>query len=136
MSTEQDPSFVASYFYRPTITLAGSMMAQSVLKHILTQGDTFLVSLLSTPEVQGVYALVANYGGLLARLLFQPVEESSRSYFSRLLSAQVPTAGNNAAAKASGAVQEAKQSLQTLLRLYIILSAIIIGVGPLLRRPC
>ena len=62
------------------------MMAQSVVKHVLTQGDTFLVSLLSTPEVQGTYALANNYGGLLARLLFQPVEESSRTYFSRVLS--------------------------------------------------
>ncbi|EHK24103.1 uncharacterized protein TRIVIDRAFT_112056, partial [Trichoderma virens Gv29-8] len=78
--------FVLSYFYKPTISLAGSMMAQSVVKHLLTQGDTFLISLFSTPEVQGVYALANNYGSLLARLLFQPVEESSRSYFSRLLS--------------------------------------------------
>ncbi|PTB49867.1 hypothetical protein M431DRAFT_499883 [Trichoderma harzianum CBS 226.95] len=81
--------FVLSYFYKPTVSLAGSMMAQSFVKHLLTQGDTFLISLFSTPEVQGVYALANNYGSLLARLLFQPVEESSRSYFSRLLSSPI-----------------------------------------------
>lgn len=79
-------SYVLSYFYRPTLTLACSMMLQSFVKHLLTQGDTFLVSILSTPTAQGVYALANNYGGLAARLVFQPVEESSRSYFSRLLS--------------------------------------------------
>ncbi|EGZ68846.1 Rft-1-domain-containing protein [Neurospora tetrasperma FGSC 2509] len=83
--------FVLGYFYRPTLDLASSMMAQSVVKHILTQGDTFLVSILSTPTAQGVYALANNYGGLLARLVFQPIEESSRSYFSRLLADSAPS---------------------------------------------
>lgn len=82
----ENHSYVLSYFYRPTLTLASSMMIQSFVKHLLTQGDTFLVSILSTPTAQGVYALANNYGGLAARLVFQPVEESSRSYFSRLLS--------------------------------------------------
>lgn len=122
-----DGSFLASYFYRPTMRLAGSMMAQSVVKHLLTQGDTFLISLLSTPDIQGVYALANNYGGLLARLLFQPVEESSRSYFSRLLA----TSSDKKPAKAvTPAVQEAKHSFQTLMRLYILLSAVIVSLGP------
>lgn len=85
-SADDGSSYVLSYLYRPTITLASSMMIQSFVKHLLTQGDTFLVSILSTPTAQGVYALANNYGGLVARLVFQPVEESSRSYFSRLLS--------------------------------------------------
>ncbi|KAL3952925.1 hypothetical protein ACCO45_012868 [Purpureocillium lilacinum] len=120
--------FLCSYFYRPTMSLAGSMMAQSVVKHLLTQGDTFLVSLLSTPQVQGVYALANNYGGLIARLLFQPVEESSRSYFSRLLSDQ--SVQRPAEKKPSPEVQEAKRSLSTLMRLYILLSAVVVAVGP------
>ncbi|EGR44322.1 oligosaccharide translocation-like protein, partial [Trichoderma reesei QM6a] len=85
LASSKEVDFVLSYFYKPTVSLAGSMMAQSVVKHLLTQGDTFLISLFSTPQVQGVYALANNYGSLLARLLFQPVEESSRSYFSRLI---------------------------------------------------
>ena len=130
VSTNGDANFLWSYFYRPTMTLAGSMMAQSIVKHLLTQGDTFLISLLATPAVQGVYALANNYGGLLARLLFQPVEESSRSYFSRLLSAIQPSADTNPKPKSAPAVEEAKKSLMTLLRLYILLSAVIVGIGP------
>jgi oligosaccharide translocation protein RFT1 len=117
-------SFVLSYFYRPTISLAGSMMAQSVVKHILTQGDTFLISILSSPQVQGVYALANNYGGLIARLLFQPIEESSRSYFSRLLSTPDQTA------KSSQVVREARESLHTLLRCYILLGVLVVSLGP------
>ncbi|KAJ4207107.1 Oligosaccharide translocation protein rft1 [Fusarium falciforme] len=135
----KDGRFWGSYFDRQTMSLAGSMMAQSVVKHLLTQGDTFLVSLLATAEVQGAYALANNYGGLLARLLFQPVEESSRSYFSRLLSspAASPSGGDGEkqSAKPSPAVNEAKQNLRTLLRLYILLSSIIINIGPFAAPP-
>lgn len=134
VSSSSDANFLWSYFYRPTMTLAGSMTAQSVVKHLLTQGDTFLVSLLAAPDVQGVYALANNYGGLLARLLFQPVEESSRSYFSRLLSAPLPS-GDKSSAKPSPTVEEAKKSLDTLLRLYVLLSAVIIGIGPFAAPP-
>ncbi|KAG6044149.1 hypothetical protein E4U17_000663 [Claviceps sp. LM77 group G4] len=137
-----DGDFIASYLYRPTLRLAGSMMAQSLFKHLLTQGDTFLISLFSTPEIQGNYALANNYGGLIARLLFQPVEESGRSYFSNLLSRAASSAprGADAAAAASAAkddpetpspeVKEARQSFRTLTRLYLILSAVVVAIGP------
>ncbi|RSM20384.1 hypothetical protein CDV31_000879 [Fusarium ambrosium] len=131
----KDGRFWGSYFDRQTMSLAGSMMAQSVVKHLLTQGDTFLVSLLATAEVQGAYALANNYGGLLARLLFQPVEESSRSYFSRLLLSPTAGDGEKQSSKPSPAVNEAKQNLGTLLRLYILLSSIIINIGPFAAPP-
>nr|UWK20212.1 oligosaccharidyl-lipid flippase [Trichoderma oligosporum] len=106
LTSSKDAVFLFEYFYKPTVSLASSMMAQSVVKHLLTQGDTFLISLFSNPEVQGVYALANNYGSLLARLLFQPVEES-----------------------------KAKRNLHTILRLYILLSAIIVSIGPFAATP-
>ncbi|KPM44563.1 hypothetical protein AK830_g2037 [Neonectria ditissima] len=139
VSPTRDSRFWGSYLDRPTISLAGSMMAQSVVKHLLTQGDTFLISMLASAQVQGVYALANNYGGLLARLLFQPVEESSRSYFSRLLSspesrAPIP-AGDKTPAQPSPAIKEARHNLRTLLRLYTLLSIIIINIGPFAAPP-
>ncbi|KAH7480262.1 hypothetical protein FOMA001_g7717 [Fusarium oxysporum f. sp. matthiolae] len=128
----KDNRFWASMFDRSTIGLAGSMMAQSVVKHLLTQGDTFLISFLASASVQGAYALANNYGSLLARLLFQPVEESSRSYFSRLLSSVTPVKQGG---KPVQEVREAKQNLQTLLRLYILLTSIIISLGPFAAPP-
>lgn len=130
LASDQNVVFLLSYFYKPTVNLAGSMMAQSVVKHLLTQGDTFLISLFSNPQAQGVYALANNYGSLLARLLFQPVEESSRSYFSRLLSSPSPSGNGQSSSQPSSSVKEAKQNLHTILRLYILLSAIIVSIGP------
>lgn len=119
-------AFILARFYRPTIRLAGSMMTQSVVKHMLTQGDTFLISLLASPVVQGSYALANNYGGLLARLLFQPIEESTRSYFSKLLVKPEKT---------PSAVREAGKSLHTLLRLYLLLSGFVVSIGPFAAPP-
>ncbi|KAL7784088.1 Rft domain-containing protein [Trichoderma ceciliae] len=134
LTSSKDVVFLLSYFYKPTVSLAGSMMTQSVVKHLLTQGDTFLISLFSNPEVQGVYALANNYGSLLARLLFQPVEESSRSYFSRLLSSPSPSNGQSSS-QPSTSVKEARQNLRTILRLYILLSALIVSIGPFAAPP-
>lgn len=128
------PAFILSYFYRPTLQLASSMMAQSIVKHILTQGDTFLVSILSTPTAQGVYALANNYGGLLARLVFQPIEESSRSYFSRLLAPSTVAADKQSKPAASPA-HTALQSLQSLLKSYLLLSLAITALGPAASGP-
>lgn len=120
--------YVLGYFSRPTLLLARSMMAQSLVKHILTQGDTFLVSVLSSTTAQGVYALANNYGGLVARLIFQPIEESSRNYFSRLLSSDSSNAKSFEPPKP--AVEKARNDLQSLLKVYTLLSLVVITLGP------
>lgn len=124
----EQSDYVLSYFSRPTLQLASSMMAQSLVKHVLTQGDTFLVSVLSTTTAQGVYALANNYGGLVARLVFQPIEESSRSYFSRLLSTTSSSQQANEPSKPS--VQKARADLQALIKVYTMLSLVVVTLGP------
>lgn len=129
------------YFYKPTLQLALSLTAQSLVKHVLTQGDTFLVSVLSDSRSQGIYALANNYGGLLARLVFQPVEESSRNYFSKLLSASpTPATADSSDGASSGgpdtgkpsapSVSTARNNLRALLRFYVLLSILVVSVGP------
>jgi hypothetical protein len=44
------------------LRLSVSMTTQSVFKHLLTEGDKFLVSRISPLEDQGAYALASNYG--------------------------------------------------------------------------
>lgn len=105
------------------MNLGGSLFGQSIVKHVLTQGDTFLITSLSSQKAQGVYTLANNYGGLVARLIFQPIEESSRNYFGKLLSSE-----NKTISKVL--VTEARRILQTLLRAYMLLSVCVLVVGP------
>ncbi|KAG8813827.1 Oligosaccharide translocation protein rft1 [Serendipita sp. 400] len=67
------------------LTLTISMTIQSFIKHLLTEGDKLAVSRTSRLADQGGYAIAANYGSVVARILFQPVEEIARVYFSKTL---------------------------------------------------
>ncbi|BGP19859.1 hypothetical protein JCM10213_003168 [Rhodosporidiobolus nylandii] len=66
--------------------LGWALTKQSVVKQLLTEGDKLAVGRFGSSEDMGGYAVALNYGSLIARILFQPLEESSRLYFSSLSS--------------------------------------------------
>ena len=84
-SVENNPSYIFSYFSKPLLNLAGTLYAQSIFKQLLTQGDALILSFLASLSDQGAFAFASNYGSLIARLIFQPIEESSRSAFGKSL---------------------------------------------------
>lgn len=61
---------------------------QGIFKHILTEGDRILLVLLLQDNAydKGLYALASAYGGMAARLLFQPLEENARLLWIKLAS--------------------------------------------------
>ena len=134
--------YILSLFSRPILILAINLYAQSGLKHLLTQGDSLLIAIFASLSSQGVYALASNYGSLLARMLFQPIEESSRGVFGRLLApTTTPTpadpvnATSNEKTTPSSSPANALSAqayLVTLLRLYGLLSLGITAIGPTL----
>lgn len=84
---------------RGKLRLAGELAGQSLLKHVLTEGDKIVLARAISQErghgsggssrggslyEQGVYAIASGYGSLAARLLFQPLEEAARLLFSKL----------------------------------------------------
>lgn len=112
-----------SYFSWPLLTLGSSLFAQSLVKHVLTQGDTLLITYLTSQQDQGIYALANNYGGLVARLIFQPIEESSRNYFGKLLSSLDGNTPKDLVVKAS-------KDLHGLVRSYVLFSICVLALGP------
>lgn len=72
------------YLDRSIFPIWSSLSIQMIFKHLLTEGDTLLISYLFTASEQGVYSLISNYGSLLARLLFQPIEETLRVSMTKL----------------------------------------------------
>jgi oligosaccharide translocation protein RFT1 len=111
--------------------LGGSLFLQSSVKHLLTQGDSILIAALSNLQDQGAYALASNYGGLIARMLFQPIEESSRTLFSTLLSSTTPKRSSQPQA-AQANIPTAVKILTAILRLYVLFSLIAASIGPTL----
>ena len=118
--------YFLSRFSIPLLTLALNLYAQSTFKHLLTTGDSLLVAALTSLPSQGAYALASNYGSLLARILFQPLEESSRSLFGRLLPG--PSATHTPQTRAN--LNHATSYLGSLLHFYALISLIAIALGP------
>jgi oligosaccharide translocation protein RFT1 len=85
-----------------------------------------MLAALSGLEDQGIYSLASNYGGLIARIIFQPLEESSRNLFSALLSPNENGSLNGIHVRTS------KSHLIDILRAYQILSVLIFPLGPMM----
>jgi hypothetical protein len=135
-STRDAPA-VLNYFSAPLLRLTGSLTLQSSLKYVLTQGDSLLITTLASLSDQGAYALASNYGGLVARMLFQPIEESSRNLFAKLCADSTPISEpktsqrkSEEATEQENNVKQASNILTTVLRLYSILSLFAACLGP------
>ncbi|KAJ5172259.1 hypothetical protein N7492_004852 [Penicillium capsulatum] len=113
-------------FSRRLTSVATSVFLQSLVKHLLTQGDSMMLAAVSSLEDQGIYSLAANYGGLVARILFQPLEESSRNLFSTLLGPDEGKTQNKTR------IRTAKDHLLDILRVYQLLSIFIFPLGPIM----
>lgn len=69
-----------------TAGVAFTATFSSLLKHLLTEADKISLSLTTSTYNQGIFAVASNYGSLVARLIFLPIEESSRTTFSAMAS--------------------------------------------------
>jgi oligosaccharide translocation protein RFT1 len=86
-----------------------------------------LIAALASLSDQGAYALASNYGGLVARMLFQPIEETSRNIFGQLCNTDYKESEHE---RAKGDLQSAKLLLQNVLRFYNILGLVACAIGP------
>lgn len=118
------------------MSLSFSLYLQTGIKYVLTEGDKYLISALATLKDTGMYALSANYGGLIARMLFRPIEDSSRNLFAKLCSdagesRRVGGVTKKGESKQSDAnVEEAATVLRDILRIYGLVSLIAFAIGP------
>jgi len=103
------------------------MTGSSVLKHLLTEADKISLSLTASHYDQGVYAVIHNYGSLVARLLFQPVEETCRIAFSQMASSQ--KRGDDGTAYSAISIL-----LRGALRLMLLTGAVFPLFGPAYAR--
>lgn len=71
------------YLNRIVFSFWKLLYVQMIFKHLLTEGDTLLISYIFTASQQGVYSVVTNYGSIVARLLFSPIEELVRVSIAR-----------------------------------------------------
>lgn len=138
LSPTEDSLSTLKYFSTPLLRLTGSLTLQSALKYILTQGDSLLITTYTSLADQGAYALASNYGGLIARMLFQPIEESSRNMFAKLCASSESAPDTKDVSKEQQSQErkrnlyQAAKVLTIILRLYTIISLFAVTLGPTL----
>ncbi|KAH8992548.1 Rft protein-domain-containing protein [Lactarius hatsudake] len=109
-----------AYFDQDLLHLSGAMTARSVVKHFLTEGDKLLISHLSPLADQGGYAIASNYGSPVARVVFHPIEETSR-IFSKSLSSSPASSSSENDQEALGTAVELLSSLLLLFTHFLLL---------------
>lgn len=127
LPTKLKPSSDVALVYLPKalLSMAVAFYLQSIFKWLLTQGDVVVLSTFADLASQGIFALASNYAGLLSRLLFQPIEESSRNAFGQMLATpsrdenKPVRAPTNSPATTQGR-RQALRYLATVLRTYNI----------------
>ncbi|ODQ67765.1 Rft-1-domain-containing protein [Nadsonia fulvescens var. elongata DSM 6958] len=102
--------------------LAITIWLQTIFKHLLSEGDHLIVSYFLSIADQGVYAVVGNYGSLLARIVFFPIEEAIRTFFSKLLIEPVSKKNKELSLTV----------LSSIIRAYTYISLLAIITGPTL----
>ncbi|SCU83520.1 LAME_0C05468g1_1 [Lachancea meyersii CBS 8951] len=107
------------YFQNDILQHFRKVYLQLCFKHLLTEGDKLIINSMCTVEEQGIYSLLSNYGSLLTRLVFAPIEESLRLFLARLLSV---TNSKN--------VKLSMEVLVNLTKFYLYLSLLIVVFGP------
>ncbi|KAG1754150.1 Rft protein-domain-containing protein [Suillus lakei] len=117
----------SQYFDVSSLYLSLTMTGQSLVKHILTEGDKIILSWLSPLDGQGGYAIAVNYGSLVARIVFQPLEEICRVYFSRILCPPAQAKFTSTGAQFDGqSLGQASDILVSLVSIQLACSVLVI----------
>ncbi|KAJ2036572.1 Oligosaccharide translocation protein rft1 [Coemansia sp. RSA 376] len=123
-------------FIGPTVKgLAMTFVGQSLLKHLLTQGDNMVMARFATPAEMGIFAFVTNYGSIPARIVFLPLEEASRAMFSKMVSRDGGSAratGSDLVSMSADDARIARHVLTTLGKLHLLIGTILVVFGTLL----
>ncbi|EEA28024.1 hypothetical protein EYB25_001030 [Talaromyces marneffei] len=117
--------YIANRFSRTLLWLGANLYLQLIVKHFLTQGDSMILATFSALEDQGIYSFASNYGGLVARMVFQPIEESSRNLWSKQLNTADKDKNEHRAQ-----IEGARSHFTAILRAYSILAVLALGIGP------
>lgn len=70
-----------------SLKVAKEMTWQSLIKLFLSEGDKVLLLWLVNLQDQGGYAVASNYGSLIARIVLMPLDEATRVFFAKAVSA-------------------------------------------------
>jgi len=121
----QEPAYTLSITSQRMCSTAYNAFFSVFLKHWLTEADKVTLSIFTTHHDQGLYAVSNNYGSLVARLLFLPLEDSSRLVFAKTATEFT----NSVTSTSKNKHQQALLALTSLKSVLIKLLALLTAIG-------
>ena len=121
----QNDSVIFRNFDLASLRLIGIFSAQSLFKHLLTEGDRIVLTLLGSSYDRGVYGMASSIGGIASRMLLQPVEENARLLFGRLGS-EVESAES---VHRSNKVEVLERTYTTLIKMVLYFGLLFASLG-------
>ncbi|EGZ19338.1 hypothetical protein PHYSODRAFT_259769 [Phytophthora sojae] len=85
------PEGDADWCHAELMTLLVPLSVQSGVKYLLAEGDKWVLTGFASLQHMGVYGLVSNLGSLVPRIVFLPIEEATKTIFSKLALSQKQT---------------------------------------------
>ncbi|CAH0478030.1 unnamed protein product [Peronospora belbahrii] len=76
------------WYHAELMALMVPLTVQSGVKYLLAEGDKWVLTGFASLQAMGVYGLVSNLGSLVPRIVFLPIEEATKTVFSKLALAQ------------------------------------------------
>jgi oligosaccharide translocation protein RFT1 len=110
------------------ISLTSTFLKQSIFKYFLTEGEKFILFYYGTMTNQGVYDLVVNLGSVVARTIFQSVEEIGFTEWSKELGSSTEKGRDGIISTTS--LKASGKMLELLLKFCVTLGSIFLFFGP------
>ncbi|XBW36125.1 hypothetical protein QEN19_001702 [Hanseniaspora menglaensis] len=117
------------YFQQDILNHFKKVYFQMCFKHLLTEGDKLIINSLCSIEEQGIYSLLSNYGSLITRILFQPIEETTRLFLTKLFSSSSSSATQKNFSKHT--LTMSFSVVSNIIIFYLYLSILILIFGPI-----
>ncbi|ETM33020.1 hypothetical protein L914_19699, partial [Phytophthora nicotianae] len=89
------PDGDADWCHNELMALLVPLSVQSGVKYLLAEGDKWVLTGFASLQHMGVYGLVSNLGSLVPRIVFLPIEEATKTIFSKLALAQKQKSEDN-----------------------------------------
>ncbi|KAG2531468.1 hypothetical protein JM18_000379 [Phytophthora kernoviae] len=116
--------------HKELMTLLIPLSVQSGVKYLLAEGDKWVLTGFASLQHMGVYGLVSNLGSLMPRIVFLPIEEATKTIFSKLALAQKEnSADQKDDENKKRSLTDAKMLLMILLKLMNMIGLVFVCFG-------
>ncbi|CAI5729632.1 unnamed protein product [Peronospora destructor] len=125
------PDGNADWCHTKLMTLLVPLSVQSGVKYLLAEGDKWMLTGFASLQHMGVYGLVSNLGSLVPRIVFFPIEEATKTVFSKLALAQKQKSddSNDTETKKKKSLADGQTLLLVLLKLMNLVGLIFVCFG-------